>query len=351
MERAVGRVLQQYDALKSYCLSEDDSSPRFQRLRAVFSTPMTEVYLLFYQSALQTFVHFNMFLQREDPLLPVLRQQMDSFLGKLASKFLPPSTIKAANRDFSTLKYMVRENQHPDDCLFVGIVTKTCVRKLLEEGDISQAQVTKFYDGARAFYVRAMEYALENLPMNDEMLKNAAFVSFRSRESANFSQVEYFVERFNTLLPYGSPQDLDHLMEEFAQYQLLEESDIPQDVWEKATVVEKEDHTYYRMDIVWHHISTMRDPDNTLRFAQLSQIVKLILVIPHSNAEEERVFSMVRKNKTAFRPSLDPKGTLSSILTIKLANTQPAHSYEPSKEVLKKAKSATWDYNKAHSKK
>ena len=88
-----------------------------------------------------------------------------------------------------------------------------------------------------------------------------------------------------------------------------------------------------------------------LRFARLFQIVKLILVIPHSNAEEERVFSMVRKSKTAFRPSLDPKGTLSSILTMKLANTQPAHSYEPSKEVLKRAKSATWDYNKAHSKK
>ena len=53
LERAVGRVLQQYDELKSYCLSEDDSSPRFQWLHAVFSTPVTEIYLLFYQSALQ----------------------------------------------------------------------------------------------------------------------------------------------------------------------------------------------------------------------------------------------------------------------------------------------------------
>ena len=60
-------------------------------------------------------------------------------------------------------------------------------------------------------------------------------------------------------------------MQEFAQDQLLEDSDIPQDVWEKATVVEKEDNTYCRMDIVWHHISAMRDPDNTLRFAWLSQ--------------------------------------------------------------------------------
>ena len=84
-------------------------------------------------------------------------------------------------------------------------------------------------------------------------------------------------------------------------------------------------------------------------FNQLCQVAKLVLVIPHSNATEKRVFSMVRKNKTAFRPSPDPKGTLSSIITIKLASTEAAHKYEPSKEVLQQAKSATWEYNKAHS--
>ena len=68
-------------------------------------------------------------------------------------------------------------------------------------------------------------------------------------------------------------------------------------------------------------------------------------------AEEERIFSMVRKNKTAFRPNLDPKGTLSSILTIKLGSHQPAHVFEPPKSMLKKAKTATWDYNKLHAKK
>ena len=74
----------------------------------------------------------------------------------------------------------------------------------------------------------------------------------------------------------------------------------------------------------------------------------LVLIIPHSNAEEERVFSMVRKNKTAFRPALDPKGTLSSILTIKLAHTEAAHQFEPNKELLKTAKSATRVYITVH---
>ena len=46
------------------------------------------------------------------------------------------------------------------------------------------------------------------------------------------------------------------------------------------------------------------------------------------------------------------KWELSSIFTIKLANnTAPAHRFEPTKELRKTAKSATWEYNKAHSKK
>ena len=72
----------------------------------------------------------------------------------------------------------------------------------------------------------------------------------------------------------------------------------------------------------------------------------MVLTIPHSNAEEERLFSMVRKNKTAFRPNLDPAGTLSSILSIKLAAKEPAHCFEPSSEVLKNAKAATCEFNK-----
>ena len=157
--------------------------------------------------------------------------------------------------------------------------------------------------------------------------------------------------RYNSLLPFRSPLEQDQLLAEFTELQLLNDSDIPQDIWDKATFVESEEHKYYRMDALWHYLSTLRAPNHTFRFSQLCKFAKLVLGIPHSNAEEERVFSMVGKNETAFQPSLDSKGTLSSILTIKLAKTAPAHRFEPTKELLKTAKSVSWEYNKAHSKK
>ena len=130
---------------------------------------------------------------------------------------------------------------------------------------------------------------------------------------------------------------------------MLNDDDISKETWDKATVSADEDEKLYRrMDFLWQYISTMKTPNHTQRFVMLSKIAMLVLVIPHSNAEEERIFSMVRKNKTAFRPSLDPKGTLSTILTIKLGHDKPSHQFEQTKEVLKKAKSATWNYNRGH---
>ena len=37
-----------------------------------------------------------------------------------------------------------------------------------------------------------------------------------------------------------------------------------------------------------------------LKFKRLSKIVKFVLIIPYSIASEERVFSLIRKNKTTF---------------------------------------------------
>ena len=47
-------------------------------------------------------------------------------------------------------------------------------------------------------------------------------------------------------------------------------------------------------------------------------------------------------------PSLMLNGTLSSILTIKLANPEPCHQFDPPPEVLKSNKHATLKYNRAH---
>ena len=85
--------------------------------------------------------------------------------------------------------------------------------------------------------------------------------------------------------------------------QLLEQSDIPQYVWqsakEKSDGDESEESTSIRMDVRWAFLSSATTGDGCrLKFARLLKVARLILVLPYSNAGEERIFSMVRLNKT-----------------------------------------------------
>ena len=73
-----------------------------------------------------------------------------------------------------------------------------------------------------------------------------------------------FFFRFGVPLSYESPQELDLCSEEFTSYQLLQDSDIPKDIWDKATYVADEGRTYHRLDVLWHNLSAIRAPDCSL---------------------------------------------------------------------------------------
>ena len=77
-------------------------------------------------------------------------------------------------------------------------------------------------------------------------------------------------------------------------------------------------------------------------------MAQLVLCLPHSNADAERVFSSIDLNKTETRNALHLDGTLSSIMTIKMAASEPCYRFEPPAEVLRASRSATSSYNKSH---
>ena len=80
----------------------------------------------------------------------------------------------------------------------------------------------------------------------------------------------------------------------------------------------------------------------------LTKVIKLILIIPHSNAGEERAFNLITQNKTRTLSSLNTNGTLVSLLQLKLANRDTWIAWEPPKKLFKCAKRATKRYSDLH---
>ena len=83
-----------------------------------------------------------------------------------------------------------------DGKLGVGFTTGQTLKRKLAEGGITNTQVKKFYAAVRAFFVRAVEYAIQKLPLNEPLLEHATFVDFKKRETSNFVSVQYFVQRY-----------------------------------------------------------------------------------------------------------------------------------------------------------
>ena len=156
-----------------------------------------------------------------------------------------------------------------------------------------------------------------------------------------------FLCRYPNLLPFTSAKDLEDLTQEVHDFVTMDEEELPKSVRELAKATEGSNRL--RPDIVWGHLQEMTTPDGRKRFPRLSKIALLVLTIPHSNAGEERVFTMIKKNLTASRSCLDQEETLGSIMTIKMESLNSPGGIELPPNVLKGAKSATRQYNKAHS--
>lgn len=99
---------------------------------------------------------------------------------------------------------------------------------------------------------------------------------------------------------------------------------------------------------MWEELSELRRGGVNI-FTKLTQIARLVLCIPHSNAAEERLFSQTKKNLIPERSLLDFGSTLNSMMVLKNnPGLEPCDRFEPTKEQLKMAKSATRKYNENH---
>ena len=94
----------------------------------------------------------------------------------------------------------------------------------------------------------------------------------------------------------------DDMYEEFTDCQTLCDDDFEDVAQEEAKDLEglKDDYGenlfHCRMDVLWYYIVNMKIAgQNAKRFKFLPKVAEVVLIIPYSNAELERLFSIVKK--------------------------------------------------------
>lgn len=132
----------------------------------------------------------------------------------------------------------------------------------------------------------------------------------------------------------STEDDCDQLQQELRDYKSMPESQLPEF-----------DHTRPSgLDHFWANLGDMTQPGNSeeKRFPQLSNLCKVLLVLPHSTADAEQLFSIIKKIETDQRGSLSPTKIhylLSMKMNTNYACFQSSQLFSP--ELLSAAQTAT----------
>ncbi|KAK3933095.1 Putative AC transposase [Frankliniella fusca] len=113
--------------------------------------------------------------------------------------------------------------------------------------------------------------------------------------------------------------------------------EIPRETADALKALEPEDF--------WVEISTMKDYRDVHKFPNLVKLARLVMTLPHSNAQAEQVFAMVTDTKTKKRNRMGGE-TLDSICVVRTAMRQKkisCYQYEVTEGHLSKHNKTMYD--------
>ena len=217
-----------------------------------------------------------------------------------------------------------------DTELAIGTATRLL---LMEEEDCNRGTYREavFYAGVRQFYREVAHKMIAKFPFDDRTIQDLTLLDSRKRLSVSSESVYRLSTRF---LSMSSEEELDQLHAEVRDYKSIPESLLPTRDMSSTSGI----------DHFWAQISAMTKPGDLQqkRFPQLAHLSKTLLVLPHSTADPERLFSMVQKIETNHRGSLLPS-TVNSLLCFKMNTDQECYRSNElfTPKMLNSAKSAT----------
>ena len=336
--RCVGRYLDQLDGLRSYFLScSEAETSKVVSILLRLSNPLTKPILHFLAFILPPMDRFNRLFQKSTQNTTCqLYTEMSRLVRMYASNLLMPESITAVNNDLSQLNF-APTNQLADENLGLGDDTWACLSEMEEDFNIKP-----FFKAVLDFYIASLKKMLKKFPFGDSILKDLGIINPNDACTYTFSTVESLAKRFPQL-GLDDSASINALRDEFMDFKLSPAEHPAVDTYKSATDDDKP-----RPGQFWNEVGRMKTFDGELRFPSLVKLMVGLLLIPSSNADSERGFSMLRKIHTDQHPTLK-QSTIISLMSIKFNAEECCHDSVFNEDLLTKCRKATVTYNKQSS--
>lgn len=100
----------------------------------------------------------------------------------------------------------------------------------------------------------------------------------------------------------------------------------------------------HMVDQWWLKVIDLKSPSGSPLYSNLSDLIKVLLVLPCDQAPVERVFSMVNKFHTKYSPTIQ-NSSVCALLTCKVNSKVPCPQMAVSNHLAKQVKSAVTHRN------
>lgn len=314
MQHAVKRVLENWQVLTAYFQTVvlEDNSKNVNFILSELNNHCTKAILLFLSYFLNFFNTFNALFQSKKLLVHLLSVECKKLFKQVIMHFVKPEYINNFKLNF----------KHPEH--FLGIKSidlgAECNSFLLTLPENIQLSIRK---SCLDFLVTAASEMQDRFPLSDVFFESLQFLNPR------------------VALNIQKPDNLNNLSSVWNALKSVPgiDGNLIDNQWRKLAVYfsdndEKDPLLLKSVEEFWYTIGLYKNFQDEFEFENLSQLAKLCISLPHSNAETERVFSVVTDVKTKKRNKLSSE-VLNSVAVIRFSSSTCCQSFKVTEDHLK----------------
>jgi len=294
MHQCVERILNQWEVLKLLFFQAqiEDKVVSAELIMKEFNNPFSKAYLTFLKYALGYFNQINALFQSKGSLIGILQEESIRMTRLICKNFIKPEYLG----DLSNIE--PNNESHLLSLERIGLGSEC--ESILSSLDLENSK--HFRQRCLSFYQTAFAELKNRLPLFDPLFKEMKFIC--PKIALDFDVRKTLPKLDNLKTKYG------HLVECENDIQ-KEWEDLPAyfSAEERGLLIKKGCEEF------WVYLSKLKNFSDQFVFRNLAFLAKLVLTLPHSNAETERIFSLMVDAKTKKRNRMGPE-LLDSLLFI-----------------------------------
>lgn len=320
LSKVVDRLLDSFPALKLYFgkAATYDGIQSAVTIHTMLQNPCIKLYLEFLQFVLPIFHDMNREMQCEKPKIHLLYDRIKSLYLQLLSCYINKKYLDTTSE--TEIQYKDPKNYIPKDDIYLG---GKVMASLMKENTYTKQEITEFKKSCLAFYVEAAHQIYKRFPFKTiKHLKNVSIITPSNVIRKETQSIIPLAVSFPNLTKDVDMTALDN------EWRLLMCTDLPN----KDSLEE-----------FWRDIAGMKKGDDSVLFPLLSEFVKKLLILPHSSAAVERIFSAVSRIKTKDRNQLNTETVSGLLYTKRVLKNSSCFEFTATKKHFEKFDSKIYD--------